>query len=102
MKAARDGAGKLVGEGIMVYENKDVFKVNIYLLPITFTYIAGGDIRQKLEFQHVHLELGALGYIETFLFYWSWGFFQKKKPPWPIFVFENTRVPPLDLKKYFF
>ena len=36
--------------------------------------VAGGDIRQKLEFQHVHLELGALGYIETFLFYWSWGF----------------------------
>ena len=35
--------------------------------------LAGGDIRQKLEFHHVHLELGALGYIETFLFYWSWG-----------------------------
>ena len=52
--------------------------------------IAGGDIRQKLEFHHVHLELGALGYIETFLFYWSWVFFQKKKPPRPIFVFENT------------
>ena len=64
--------------------------------------VAGDDIRQKLEFHHVHLELGALGYIETFLFYWSWGFFQKKNPPWPIFVFENTRVPPLDLKKYFF
>ena len=30
------------------------------------------------------------------------GFFSKKHPPWPIFVFENTRVPPLDLKKYFF
>ena len=40
--------------------------------------IAGDDIRQKLEFHHVHLELGALRYIETFLFYWSWGFFQKK------------------------
>ena len=64
--------------------------------------VAGGDIRQKLEFHHVHLELGALGYIETFLFYWSWGFFPKKNPPRPIFVFENTRVPPLDLKKYFF
>ena len=64
--------------------------------------VAGGDIRQKLEIHHVHLKLGALGYIETFLFYWSWGFFQKKTPPWPIFVFENTRVPPLDLKKYFF
>ena len=64
--------------------------------------IAGDDIRQKLEFHHTHLELGALGYIETFLFYWSWGFFQKKTPPRPIFVFENTRVPPLDLKKYFF
>ena len=61
--------------------------------------VAGDDIRQKLEFHHVHLELGALGYIETFLFYWSWGFFPKKPPPWPIFVFENTRVPPLDLKK---
>ena len=36
VKAARDGAGKLVGEGIMVYENKDVFKVNIYLLTIIF------------------------------------------------------------------
>merc|ERR1711978_882961 len=64
--------------------------------------IAGDDIRQKLEFHHVHLELGALGYIETFLFYWSWGFFLKKPPPRPIFVFENIRVPPLDLKKYFF
>ena len=64
--------------------------------------LAGGDIRQKLEFYHVHLELGALGDIETFLFYWSWGFFQKKNPPSLIFVFENTRVPPLDLKKYFF
>ena len=68
----------------------------------TYYYLAGGDIRQKLEFHHIHLELGALGYIETFLFYWSWGFFPKKNPPWPIFVFENTRVPPLDLKKYFF
>ena len=64
--------------------------------------LAGDDIRQRLEFHHVHLELGALGYIETFLFYWSWGFFPKKNPPRPIFVFENTRVPPLDLKKYFF
>ena len=63
---------------------------------------AGDDIKQKLEFHHVHLELGALGYIETFLFYWSWVFFPKKPPPRPIFVFENTRVPPLDLKKYFF
>ena len=26
--------------------------------------IAGYDIRQKLEFHHVHLELGALGYIQ--------------------------------------
>ena len=33
--------------------------------------LAGGDIRQKLEFHHVHLELGALVYIESFLFYWS-------------------------------
>ena len=40
--------------------------------------VAGDDIRQKLEFHHVHLELGALRYIETFLFYWSWGFFKKK------------------------
>ena len=38
------------------------------------TGVAGDDIRQKLEFHHTHLELGALGYIETFLFYWSWGF----------------------------
>ena len=44
----------------------------------------------------------SIGYIETFLFHWSWGFFPKKPPPRPIFVFENTRVPPLDLKKYFF
>ena len=64
--------------------------------------IAGDDIRQKLEFHHVHLELGALGYIKTFLFYWYGGFFQKKNPPRPIVVFQNTRVPPLDLKKYFF
>ena len=27
VKAARDGAGKLVGEGSMVYENKDVFNI---------------------------------------------------------------------------
>ena len=60
--------------------------------------IAGDDIRQKLEFHHVHLELGALGYIETFLFYWSWGFFQKKKPPRPIFVFENRK----GFEKHFF
>ena len=60
--------------------------------------LAGGDKRQKLEFHHVHLELGALGYIETFLFYWSWGFFQNKPPPRPIFIFENTR----DLKNIFF
>ena len=40
--------------------------------------LAGGDIRQKLEFHHVHLELGALGYVETFLFYWSFIFFKKK------------------------
>ena len=59
--------------------------------------VAGDDIRQKLEFHHTHLELGALGYIETFLFYWSWGFFQKKNPPRPIFVFENTK----DLKNIF-
>ena len=68
----------------------------------TLVSLAGGDIKQKLEFHQIHLELGALGYIETFLFYWSWGFFPKKTPPRPIFVFENTRVPPLDLKKYFF
>ena len=49
--------------------------------------IAGGDIRQKLEFHHVHLELGALGYTETFLFYWSWVFFQKKKPTMADFCF---------------
>ena len=60
--------------------------------------LAGDDIRQKLEFHHTHLELGALGYIETFLFYWSWGFFQNNPPPRPIFVFENTR----DLKNIFF
>ena len=72
------------------------------ILVKTFPFVAGDDIRQRLEFHHVHLELGALGYIETFLFYWSWGFFPKKNPPRPIFVFENTRVPPLDLKKYFF
>ena len=29
--------------------------------------VAGDDIRQRLEFHHVHLELGALGYIETWL-----------------------------------
>ena len=33
------------------------------------TLIAGDGIRQKLEFHHTHLELGALGYIGTFLFY---------------------------------
>ena len=53
--------------------------------------IAGDDKRQKLEFHHVHLELGALGYIEIFLFYWVWVFIQNNPPPWPIFVFENTR-----------
>ena len=60
--------------------------------------VAGDDIRQKLEFHHVHLELGTLGHIETFLSYWSWGFFQNNPPPRPIFVFENTR----DLKNIFF
>ena len=78
------------------------FQFNSILNTHTITIVAGDDIRQRLEFHHVHLELGALGYIETFLFYWSWGFFPKKNPPRPIFVFENTRVPPLDLKKYFF
>ena len=53
--------------------------------------VAGDDIRQKLEFHHVHLELGALGYIETFLFYWSWVFFFKKNPTMADFrFFENT------------
>ena len=36
--------------------------------------LAWDDQRQKSEFHHTHLELGALGYRETFLFYWSWGF----------------------------
>ena len=45
---------------------------------LCISMLAGDDIRQKLEFHHTHLELGALGYIETFLFYWSWGFFPKK------------------------
>ena len=73
------------------YSKIDVFLINTHK-------VAGGDIRQKSEFLHVHLELGALGYIETFLFYWSWGFFPKKPPPRPIFVFENTS----DLKNIFF
>ena len=60
--------------------------------------LAGDDPSTMLEFFHGHLDLGALGYIKTFSFYWSWGFFQKKNPPWPIFVFENTR----DLKNIFF
>ena len=60
--------------------------------------VAGDDIRQKLEFHHTHLELGALGYIETFFFIGHGVFFKKKKPPRPIFVFENTR----DLKNIFF
>ena len=66
------------------------------MLPVQQT-VAGDDKRQKLEFHHGHLELGALGYIETFLFYWSWVFFPKNPPPWPIFVFKNTR----DLKNIF-
>ena len=52
--------------------------------------LAGGDIRQKLEFHHVHLELGALGHIETFLFYWSWFFFQKKPHHGRFSFFDNT------------
>ena len=72
-------------------ENTDVQVFYIWII-----ILAGDDIRQKLEFHYVHLELDALGYIETFLFYWSWGFFPKKTPPRPILVFENTRVPPLD------
>ena len=53
------------------------------------------DIRQKLEFHYVHLELGALGYnIETFLFYWSWGFFQKKNHQGR-FSFLKTQGSPL-------
>ena len=38
-----------------------------WTLTINIIKIAGDDISQKLEFHHVHLELGALGYIETFL-----------------------------------
>ena len=64
--------------------------------------LAGDDKRQKLEFHHVHLELGALGYIETFLFYWSWGFFPKKNPPRPIFVFKKHKGPPFGFEKIFF
>ena len=55
----------------------------------------------KVRVGSIHLDR-VIKNIETFLFYWSWGFFPKKTPPRPIFVFENTRVPPLDLKKYFF
>ena len=41
--------------------------------------LAGGDPSTMSEFFHSHLNLGALGYVKTFLFYCSWGFFQKKK-----------------------
>ena len=34
-----------------------------------FPILAGDDIRQKLEFHHVHLELGALGAKIRFLHY---------------------------------
>ena len=57
---------------------------------VVLVNVAGGDIRQKLEFHHVHLELGALGYIETFLFYWSWVFFQKKTHHGRFPFFEST------------
>ena len=56
------------------------------------SFLAGGDIRQKLKFHHVHLELGALGYIETFLFYWSWGFFQKKKTTMAKLLFPHITL----------
>ena len=79
-----NGAAALIGQ------------IYIYIFGLS-TEVAGDDIRQKLEFHHVHLEIGALGYIETFLFYWSWGVFQNNPPPWPIFVFENTR----DMKTFF-
>ena len=39
--------------------------------------IEGDDIRQKLEFLHGHLELGALGDIETFFILLVMGFFSK-------------------------
>ena len=64
--------------------------------------IAGDDIRQKLEFHHVHLELGALGYIESFLFYWSWGFFPKKKTTKADFRFWKHKGPPFGFEKIFF
>ena len=54
--------------------------------------VAGDDIRQKLEFHHVHLELGALGYIET-LFYWSWVFFPKKNHQGQFSFFKTQESP---------
>ena len=57
-------------------------------------WVAGDDIRQKLEFHHVHLELGALGYIETFLFI-GHGVFFKKKTHQGRFSFLKTQGSPL-------
>ena len=80
--------------------NGSNFNIQSIAIPLSCPFVgatlAGDDIRQKLEFHHTHLEVGALGYIETFLFYWSWVFFQNNPPPRPIFVFQKAR------KKIFF
>ena len=64
--------------------------------------VAGDDIRQKLEFHHVHLELGALGYIETFFILMVVGFFSKKKNTKADFRFWKHKGPPFGFEKIFF
>ena len=61
-------------------------RVTIGVLRVTI--VAGGDPSTMLEFFHGHLDLGALGYIKTFSFYWSWVFFSKKTPPRPKYFFR--------------
>ena len=58
--------------------------------------------RQPQHFHHTAGEGGPLDHWHwsggTWIFSFSFSFFSKKTPPWPIFVFENTR----DLKNIFF
>ena len=67
-----------------------------------WAYGSRGWYKAKVGFSSRPSGIRCSRIYRNFLFYWSWGFFPKKPPPRPIFVFENTRVPPLDLKKYFF
>ena len=58
-----DGDQDARSDGGETYE--DTWKVDLCR-----RILAWDDKRQKSEFHHVHLQLGALGYIDPFIFYW--------------------------------